>query len=137
MVVAKKKPAAKKAPAAKRPVRAKAAPVPAPSGGWSRRALVDLGVPDEVLQGLPAEDPADDLGWAAALAAAIAIVLPAPAALSETDPVVVDGHGVDGALGILRAARLGLTPGTITTGPRTVPASAAELALVVRSAVIA
>ena len=129
-------PVAKRAPGAKRAPRAKSVPVPQPSG-WSRAALVDLGVPEEVLAGLPADDPSDDLAWAAALAAAIATVLPAPAVLSEADPVVVDGHGVAGALGILRAAKLGLTPGTITTGTRTVPASAAELALVLRSAVIA
>lgn len=133
-----KAPVAKpKAPAAKRTPRTKAARVAAAPSGWSRTALVELGVPEEVLAGLPTEDPTDDLAWAAALAAAIAVVLPAPAALSEADPVVVDGHGVTGALGILRAARLGLTPGTITTGHRTVPASAAELALVLRSAVIA
>lgn len=135
VVVAPQAPAARKVPA-KRASRPKAAPV-TPPRGWSRAALTALGVPDEVLAGLPAQDPADDLAWAAALAAAIATVLPAPAALSAADPVVVDGHGVAGALGILRAARLGLTPGTITVGDRTVPASAAELALVLRSAVVA
>ena len=114
------------------------APVVAEAGpsGWSRAALVALGVPPHVLAGLPEQDPTDDLAWAAALAAAIAVVLPSPAALSETDPVVVDGHGVDGALGILRAAQLGMTPGTITAGGRTAPASAAELALVLRAAVV-
>ena len=121
--------------AAERAPRAKVASE-AEQTGWSRAALVDLGVPEQVLAGLPEQEPTDDLAWAAALAAAIAVVLPAPATLSETDPVVVNGVGVDGALGILRAAHLGLTPGTITAGGRTAPASAAELALVLRSAVV-
>ena len=132
---AKPETAAKKA-ATKRAPRVKTTAVPARPSGWSRAALEQIGVPEDVLRGLPAKEPADDLAWAAALAGAIALVLPAPAILSEVDPVVVDGHGVAGALGILRAATLGLTPGTITIGARTVPASAAELALVLRTAVV-
>ena len=120
--------AARKAPA-KRPAQ------PAPTG-WSRQRLADLGLPEAVLAGLPAEDPSSDLHWAAALAEAIDAVLPPAAVLSEDSPVVVDGYGLKGVLGILDAATRGFTPGTLTLEGRTVPASATEMALVVRQAVL-
>ncbi len=112
-------------------------PVAAPPTGWSRATLVHLGLPAQVLAALPAVDPVGDLAWAAALADALATVLPEPQSLSEQHAVVVDGHGLQGVLGIVQAAALGLTPGTITSAGRTVPATPSELALVVRAAVLA
>ncbi|MGB8650441.1 MAG: hypothetical protein WCD35_07240, partial [Mycobacteriales bacterium] len=106
------------------------------SGGWSRTALRDLGLPEAVLAGLPATDPTDDLAWVAALASAIEAVLPAPVRLGAAHPVAVDGYGVAGALALIHAAACGLPPGTLTVGERTAPATATELALVLRSAVV-
>lgn len=114
-------------------------PAPAPRGkrgtGWSRTALQRLGVPKSVLQALPQDDPGDDLAWLTAVAAAIATVLPAPQAPGPACPLVVSGHGLAGALAMLKAAADGLVPGTLTTGDRTAPATPLELALVLRSAV--
>lgn len=124
--------AARKAPAKPRKTAAKK---PAPSG-WSRQRLSELGLPDAVLAGLPAQEPTSDLHWAAALAEAIDAVLPPAAVLSEESPVVVDGYGLKGVLGILDAATRGLTPGSLVLGDRTVPATATEMALVVRQAVL-
>ncbi len=126
--------------AAKRPAASPRARAPrrtaAPSSGWSRRTLAQLGLPPKVLAALPATVPVDDLAWLGALTQALATVLPEPQPLSEAHALVVSGQGLDGVLGIIRAAALGLTPGTITSGGRTAPASPVELALVVRAAVV-
>lgn len=123
---------ARKAPAKPRKAAAKK---PAPTG-WSRERLAELGLPEAVLAGLPEQDPTSDLHWAAALAEAIDAVLPPAAVLSEDSPLVVDGYGLKGVLGILDAATRGFTPGTLVLGDRTVPATATEMALVVRQAVL-
>jgi hypothetical protein len=119
----------------KAPARTKASRAPVPAG-WSRQALVDLGLPTTVLRALPAEDPVDDLAWVVALAVAMSAVLPAPAALDAAHPLVVNGYGTEGVLWLLDAAARGLTPGTITVGDRTAAATATELALAVRTAVV-
>ena len=132
------RPAARRAPA-KAPAAARPRPAAAPAArrtevsGWSRASLARLGLPKSVLSALPARDPKGDLAWAAALTKAFASVLPA------ADPdgaVVVNGVGLEGVLGILAAARKGMTPGTITYGGRTAPATATELALAVRAEVL-
>ncbi len=103
------------------------------STGWSRDALAALGVPPAVLAQLPATAPTDDLGWVVALTAAIAAVVPAPAALATGEhPAVVHGHGVVGAVALLDAGSRGLTPGTISHAGRTAAATPTELALVLR-----
>lgn len=130
---------AKTAPAAaarKRAPRTKKAFVAAAPTGWSLQALSDLGLPASVLEALPQDEPADDLAWVVALAVAMSAVLPVPAALDSEHPLVVNGYGMAGVLGLLDAAARGLTPGTITVGDRTAAATATELALVVRTAVI-
>ena len=124
--------AARKAPAKPR----KAAAPKATPTGWSRQRLAELGLPEAVLARLPAQDPTSDLHWAAALAEAIDAVLPPAAVLSEESPLVVDGYGLKGVLGILDAATRGFTPGSLVLGDRTVPATATEMALVVRQAVL-
>ena len=130
---------------AKPPVR-RATPHPDPavaehttSGArsWSRARLRRLGVPAKVLSLLPAEDPRDDLAWLVALTGAIAATVPAPAEPSASTPAVVHGYELAGALAILDACSRGAHPGTLTTGGRTVPATPTELALLVRSHVLA
>jgi hypothetical protein len=141
-------PAVDQPAAAKRTRAAKAAPAAAPTKraprtkkvamatGWSLQALADLGLPTSVLDALPQDEPADDLAWVVALAVALSAVLPAPAALDADHPLVVSGYGMPGVIGLLDAAARGLTPGTITVGDRTAAATATELALVVRTAVV-
>lgn len=140
------KPRARKPPPVKRKVAPQKAPLKHPltipsmpsavPGGWSREALAVLGLPAAVLDALPVEEPADDLAWVVALAAAMTTVLPAPATPDDAHPLVVNGYGTAGVLGLLDAAARGLTPGTITIGDRTAAATATELALAVRTAVV-
>jgi hypothetical protein len=113
-------------------------PAAAQATGWSVARLQEVGVPSEVLAALPEDLPseADDLGWVGALAGAIAATVPGPAAADAEHPAVVDGHGVAGALAQLGAGVRGVPPGTLTTAGRTVPATAVELALAVRTAVL-
>lgn len=110
-------------------------PAPAPDG-WSRRRLLAIGVPAAVVDALPAVDPADDLGWLVALTAAVSATVPEPASADDEHPAVMDGHGTAGALALLDAGVRGTTPGTLTQGGRTVAATALELALAVRVAVL-
>ncbi len=101
--------------------------------GWSRSALHRLGVPAAVVAALPATDPADDLGWLTALTAAISAVVPPPGGLGPNAPVVVNGYGLEGALGVLREGCRGAVPGVLQSAGRTAPATAVELALVLRA----
>lgn len=103
-----------------RPARRQATPV--------RRQLRDLGVPEVVLRRLPVEDPATPAEWVAALTAAIAAEVPAPAAPSEQHPVVVSGHERAGVIAILHAGVAGWAPGTVVLDGRMVPATAEQLA---------
>ena len=114
-------------------------PQPQPPGSdvtWSLLALAKVGVPSEVLDLLPALDEDDDAGWLRALERAIAAVVPPPATLGREATAVVNGAGAAGAATIMRAALTGIAPGTITVGDRPLPATAAELARVVRSCVV-
>ena len=127
------------APPARAPRKAarSAAPRPAAAdvdtaGGWSRSALATLGVPEPVLDALPPTDPADDLAWVVALAAAISATVPAPAEPDEQTPAVLSGHGLAGVAALLEAGCQGTPPGTIAHAGRTAPATATELALVLR-----
>ncbi len=99
---------------------------------WSRATLVSVGVPDAVLEQLPPAAPLDDLAWVVALTAAIGAVVPAPAEVDEDHPVVVSGFGLEGAIAVLEAGVRGQHPGTVTHAGRTAPATATELALVLR-----
>lgn len=102
--------------------------------GWDRAELRRLGVPAAVLSRLPVEDPADDAGWRRALRAAIAAVVPAPARPDEQHPVVVSGHGLLGAVAVLRAgAEDGATPGTISYDGKRRTATPATLVEVLAS----
>jgi len=111
------------------------APVPVPQG-WSRAALRAAGLPRAVLAALPARDPRSDAAWIAALAKAIASVLPPVATPGREHPVAVDGCGLAGVAGIVRAALKGFPPGTITYDGRTAPATPTELALAVRAELV-
>lgn len=103
--------------------------------GWSLLALARAGVPSEILDRLPALDPDDDLGWLTALRDAIEDLVPAPARLGEGASAVVDGVGLAGATQILRAGLAGITPGTLKMNGKRLRATAAELALAVRTCV--
>lgn len=127
-------------PVTPRPVTGRPAttrPSGAPSAralGWSRSALQRLGVPAPVVAALPASDPVDDLGWLTALTEAISAVVPPPGELGPDVPVVVSGYGLDGALGVLREGCRGAVPGVLVSADRTAPATAVEIALVLRAA---
>ena len=127
------KDAPRKAAARKDPARRAAPVVPA---GWSRAALAAAGLPRPVLSALPAREPRDDAAWIAALARAIATVLPPARSVGRDHPVTVSGHGLAGVVGILEAARKGFPPGTISYDGRTAPATPTELALAVRAEVV-
>jgi hypothetical protein len=103
---------------------------------WSLQALVQAGVPSQILDRLPDLDPDDDLGWLTSLRDAIGELVPAPARLGEGASAVVDGVGAAGATQILRAGLAGFTPGTLKMNGKTLRATAAELALAVRSCVV-
>ncbi len=105
--------------------RAPAEPGPA---RWSRNDLRSIGVPPAVLRRLPVEDPVDDGGWRRALQDAIAAVVPAPSEPDAEHPVVVSGHGLAGAVAVLRAAvEDGAVPGTISFRGRRRQATPAAL----------
>jgi hypothetical protein len=106
------------------------------NAGWSLLALARAGVPSEILDRLPALDPEDDLGWLTALRDAIEDLVPPPARLGEGASAVVDGIGVAGATQILRAGLAGITPGTLKMNGKKLRATAAELALAVRTCVV-
>ncbi|MDP9436202.1 MAG: hypothetical protein M3P93_13845, partial [Actinomycetota bacterium] len=125
-------PAGAGGPSSSRPVRPARLAPPPQVRGWSTENLVTVGVPAAVLEHLVTPPTPDDLGWLVALAGAITAVVPPPAEPDEAHPVVVSGHGLTGALAVLEAASRGTTPGTITHAGRTAPATATELALVVR-----
>ena len=96
--------------------------------GWDRAELRRLGVPAAVLSRLPVEDPSDDAGWRRALVTAIASTVPAPAAPDAEHPVVVSGHGLLGAVAVMRAAvEDGATPGTLGHEGRHRPATPAAI----------
>lgn len=106
------------------------------NAGWSLLALARAGVPSEILDRLPALDPDDDLGWLTALRDAIEDLVPPPARLGEGASAVVDGIGLAGATQILRAGMAGITPGTLKMNGKKLRATAAELALAVRTCVV-
>jgi hypothetical protein len=101
--------------------------------GWSRAGLARIGVPAAVLNALPRDAPSDDLGWLVSVTAAIAACVGPPAAAGPEHPVVVDGFGLSGVLGILEAGCRGATPGRISYAGRTTDATALELALVLHA----
>jgi hypothetical protein len=95
---------------------------------WSRAELRSIGVPPAVLRRLPIEDPTDDGGWRRALQEAIGAVVPEPAEPDADHPVVVSGHGLAGAIAVLRAAvEDGAVPGTISLQGRRRQATPAAL----------
>ena len=109
----------------------------APVGpGWDREELRRLGVPTEVLSRLPVEDPSDDAGWRRALVEAIGAAVPAPSLPDAQHPVVMSGHGLLGAIAVLRAAlEDGATPGTLGHEGRYRPATPAAFVDVLAASV--
>lgn len=131
--------------AAPRPVRKTAAPASSRRSeaadvppGWSRAALAALGLPDAVLAALPAKDPASDLDWVAAVERALSRTVPGPKTLGDEAPCVLAAHGVEGVVQMIATSlQTGLPVGVVTVdGGRVAPATATELALVLRAAVM-
>ncbi len=112
-----------------RPARPESSRTP----GWSRAGLARIGVPAAVLNALPRDAPSDDLGWLVSVTAAISACVGPPATTGPDHPVVVNGFGLSGVLGILEAGCRGGTPGRISFAGRTTDATALELALVLHA----
>ena len=109
------------------------APETARAPGWSRAGLARIGVPVAVLNALPRDAPSDDLGWLVSVTAAISACVGPPATSGPEHPVVVNGYGLPGVLGILEAGCRGATPGRISYADRSTNATALELALVLHA----
>lgn len=109
------------------------APDAARAPGWSRAGLARIGVPVAVLNALPRDAPSDDLGWLVSVTAAISACVGPPATSGPEHPVVVNGYGLPGVLGILEAGCRGATPGRISCADRSTNATALELALVLHA----
>lgn len=104
---------------------------------WSRRRLIEIGVPAGVVALLPESTPASELEWLTALTAAIESTrLRAKLATPADSDCVVNGKGASSALTILRAIEIGLEPGLLSVGGRIVPASALELSLAIRTCLL-
>jgi hypothetical protein len=97
--------------------------------------LRGLGVPEEVLAALPEQEPAEDLRWLVALTDAIGATVPAPVLDGDAD-VTATGRGVRGALALLRLGVAGVAPSMLVVDGRAVPATATELALTIRAAIV-
>ncbi|MCB0996369.1 MAG: hypothetical protein KDB21_14835 [Acidimicrobiales bacterium] len=98
---------------------------------WDRTRLRDLGIPAQILGGLPPENPATDLGWVAALASAIEHAMPEE--LAAVTRVEITGHGVDAVIDLLRGATAGFRPARLVMDGHSVAATPLELALAVRA----
>lgn len=118
----------------------KAAQLNAPEGeapSWSALKLAQVGVPIPIIEAMRVEEGRDeDLRWLCALTEAIAAFVPEPAPLSEDNAVIMKGLGPQGALAMVRAGVLGLTPGILVMDGRKVRATATELALAIRTLVV-
>ena len=101
--------------------------------GWSRAALVALGVPAPILEQLRGKRLSGDSAWTAALADAIAAVVPPAAPPGPGSELCVSGHGAASAVKILQAGVNGFTPGLLHLDGREAAASPMELALAVRA----
>jgi hypothetical protein len=97
--------------------------------------LASLGVPEDVLKALPTPEPDGDIAWLVALTDAIAAVMPEPVELGGAH-VSANGAGLRGVLALLELGVQGIAPQTLVLEGRAVPATATELALVIRSALM-
>lgn len=115
------------------------APIDVRSAGspWCRLRLLELGVPASIVSLLPEATPANELEWLTALTAAIESTrIRAQLTTPAGSECVVNGTGAPSALTILRAVEIGLTPGRLTVGGRTVEATPLELSLAIRACVL-
>jgi hypothetical protein len=97
---------------------------------WSRANLRAIGVPERVLQYLPATDPVSDAIWTMAFETAVWWTLRKHRPRTN---LVVDGYGAEGAMALLEAVLEGHVIRYLHLGERSVDATPRELAKAVRS----
>ncbi len=109
---------------------ASAVPVEVSAPEWSREALLDLDLPEAMINRLP-HDLDGDLEWVAALARAIGDLLETAECVSG--PCELTGHGADSAVQLIRGACDGFRLDSLIIDGRRVPATPTELALAIRA----
>jgi hypothetical protein len=97
---------------------------------WGRAELRSIGVPQTVLDQLPAVDPVTDTLWTMAFETAIWWTLRKHRPRTN---LVVDGYGAEGAMALLEAVVEGHVIRYLHLGERSVDATPHELAKAVRS----
>ena len=105
------------------------------AGRVTRAKLRALGIPTTILKRLPSEEPDSPGGWLDALHEVVSVVVPPPAEVSATHPVVISGYGLAGVLAMLEAGAAGIPPGMLTVDGVTAPATAGRMIEVVRACV--
>jgi hypothetical protein len=97
---------------------------------WSRANLRAIGVPERVLEYLPATDPVSDTIWTMAFETAVWWTLRKHRPRTN---LVVDGYGAEGAMALLEAVLEGHVIRYLHLGERSVDATPREIAKAVRS----
>lgn len=118
------------APPAPRVVMDPVIPVGLSQPAWSREALLGLGLPEAMINRLPAALDGD-LAWVAALATAIGDLLETAECISG--PCELTGHGADSVVQLIRGACDGFRLDSLIIDGRRVPATPTELALAIRA----
>ena len=105
-------------------------PIDLTAPAWSHDALLELGLPEAMINRLPA-DLDGDLEWVAALARAIGDLLETAECISG--PCELTGHGADSAVQLIRGACDGFRLDSLIIDGRRVPATPTELSLAIRA----
>ena len=105
-------------------------PIDLSAPAWSHEALLALGLPEAMINRLPA-DLDGDLEWVAALARAIGDLLETAECISG--PCELTGHGADSAVQLIRGACDGFRLDSLIIDGRRVPATPTELSLAIRA----
>ena len=96
---------------------------------WDVPAMHVAGLPLAVCRRLPDTDPGDHRARVAALAGAIAAVVPSPCPPGPTQAVALSGYGPQGALALIQAGASGVVPDRLHLDDGPVLATAYALAL--------
>lgn len=105
-------------------------PVDLSAPAWSHETLLELGLPEAMINRLPAGLDGD-LEWVAALAKAIGDLLETAECISG--PCELTGHGADSAVQLIRGACDGFRLDSLIIDGRRVPATPTELSLAIRA----